>query len=346
MSRDRFHPFEFNGIQGERNLRSSGRSYLLNEEMAIHTLIEIRHLVAVAMLAEELNFTRAAKRLKLSQSGLSRRLIELEHRCHLKLFNRDHATVGLTDAGRAFVEEANLALLHHERATQYAKAANEGIESRLAVGHSPYVDPVMVSTMLAIHLPLHPSLVLHIQSDYSPDLVHGLLTSKLDLAVIAHPGANLQLTTTRISEDPFYIALQEDHPLAAKETLTLNDLRDIPWILFDRKVHPAQYDSILRRAVEEEIMVKSNQTVLTADEALQSVAEDMGVTFLTMTTALLNVRPGIAVRPLIDKELCVEVCLASRAENRSKLVSEFARAFMKRISQALKPTQMTLPMTV
>src|ERR1017187_9034687 len=114
MSRDRFHLFEFNGIQGERNLRSSGRSYLLNEEMAIHTLIEIRHLVAVAMLAEELNFTRAAKRLKLSQSGLSRRLNELESRCGCKLFTRDHANVAITDAGRAFVEEARLSILHRE----------------------------------------------------------------------------------------------------------------------------------------------------------------------------------------------------------------------------------------
>ncbi|HEV3439770.1 MAG TPA: LysR family transcriptional regulator [Gemmata sp.] len=178
----------------------------------MQSLLETRHLLAVAILAEELSFTRAAKRLKLSQSGLSRRLNELESRCGLKLFTRNHAGVAITDAGRAFVEEGKLSHLHHERAIQFAKEASEGVESHLTIGHSPFVDQGLVSALLSIRLPLHPGLAIHMQSDFAPELVHGLLASSLDLALIANPAANRKLTMAKISEAPFYIAIPEDHP--------------------------------------------------------------------------------------------------------------------------------------
>jgi DNA-binding transcriptional LysR family regulator len=198
---------------------------------------------------------------------------------------------------------------------------------------------------LAIHLPLHPKLQLHLQSDFAPDLVHALLTSKLDLALIANPGPNLKLTMTKVTDAPFYIAIREEDSFDSKAAITLDDVRDMPWILFDRRVHPLLHDSILRRASEEGIMVKSHQSIMSASEAIQLVAENMAVAFLTRSGAFRNIRPGVQVRPLADKELRIEICLATRMDNRNKLASEFVRAFMKRIAQVLNPPQMTLPMS-
>ena len=308
------------------------------------TPLETRYLLAAVILAEELSFTGAAKRLRMSQSGVSRRVNELESRCGFKLFNRDHANVVITDAGRAFVEEAKLSLIHDERALEFGKAANEGVESHLTIGRSPYLDPMILSTLFSIRLPLYPNLVLHMQSDFAPELVHGLLTSRLDLALIAHPSPNRKLTMAKITEAPFYIAIPENHPRASKAVFTLEDLRGCTWIVFDRKVHPILHDMIFRRAAEEGVAYKNNQNVLSADEAFQLVAENVGIAFITMTSALRMNRPGIAVRPLVDKELRVELCLASRADNRSKLASEFVRAFMKRIEQIIAPPQMILPL--
>jgi len=302
-------------------------------------------LLAVVFLAEDLIFTRAAKRLKLSQSGLSRRLNELESRCGCKLFTRDHANVAITDAGRAFVEEAKLSIIHSERAIQAAKTAPAGVVSHLTIGHSPYLDPVLTSTLFSIRLPLHPNLLLNMQSDYAPELVHGLLTGKLDLALIANPDASRKLTMTKITEAPFYVAIPDDHPLAARETLTLKDMHGCTWIILDRKVHPTLHDMISRRAAEEGVIYRNNQNVLTAEEAFQLVSENVGIAFLTMASALRSKSPGVTVRPLVDKELRIELYLASRAENRSKLASEFVRAFMKRIEQVLAPPQMILPLS-
>ena len=89
-------------------------------------LIEVRLLVAIVTLSEELNFTNAAKRLGITQSGLSRRVASLEKKYRIELFERDHANVTLTEAGRVFVEEAKLSLMHDERAIEMAKAVTEG----------------------------------------------------------------------------------------------------------------------------------------------------------------------------------------------------------------------------
>ena len=69
---------------------------------------------------------------------------------------------------------------------------------------------------------------------------------------------------------------------------------------------------IVRRAAEEGVAYKNNQNVLSADEAFQLVAESVGIAFITMTSALQTNRPGIAVRPLVDKELRVGLCLGIR----------------------------------
>ena len=255
------------------------------------------------------------------------------------IFERDHANVVLTEAGRVFVEEAKLCLLHDERAVGVAKAVSEGVESVLTIGRSPYADPFLTSALLSIHLPLYPNLHVQLHSDFASELVHDLTVSKLDIALVANPGPNRKLTTTVVSDSPLYVVLPDSSPLVSKESITLVDLRDERWILFERKAHPDMYDAILRRAAEEEIVFRDGLKVLTAEDAAQLVQEDLGVAFLSMAGALKIAERGAIVRPLDDKDLHLQVCMASRADNRSKLVSEFVRAFMRRIGQIRKPPQ-------
>jgi DNA-binding transcriptional LysR family regulator len=148
----------------------------------------------------------------------------------------------------------------------------------------------------------------------------------------------------KISEAPFYIAIRDDHRLASRETLTLEDLRDCTWIVFDRKVHPILHDMILRRAKEEGVRYENNQNVLSAEEAFQLVGENIGIAFLPMASALRTNRPSVTVRPLVDKELRIELFMVSRADDRSKVASEFVRAFRTRIEPIIAPPQMTLPL--
>lgn len=83
--------------------------------------LELRHLYAAVVLAEDLNFTRAAFRLEITQPALSRQIMQLEKQYQFQLFIRDRKhPVRLTEAGRSFVHEARRALLHAERAIRLA----------------------------------------------------------------------------------------------------------------------------------------------------------------------------------------------------------------------------------
>ena len=84
-----------------------------------------RHLEAVITLAEEMHFGRAAERVGLSQSGLSRCIQSAEREANAKLFVRDRRSIEITDAGRSYVEHARISLAHGERAIRSARETKD-----------------------------------------------------------------------------------------------------------------------------------------------------------------------------------------------------------------------------
>jgi DNA-binding transcriptional LysR family regulator len=142
-------------------------------------LPEIRLLQAAIALAEELNFSRAAARLRIDQSTLSKRIMELEGLVGLRLFERNHQLVELTEPGRHFVQEARNALLHTERAVLSATAAARGADEVLNLGKSAYTDPFLVTTLQSVQLPLYPGLRVKLWSNYSHELAHMVAAGKL-----------------------------------------------------------------------------------------------------------------------------------------------------------------------
>src|ERR1700693_5998832 len=162
----------------------------------VFPMVEVRHLHAVIVLAEELNFTRAADRLHITQPALSKQItdLEAEHRFHL--FTRDtRRAVELTDAGRAFVEEARSALFHTERAVHLAHAAHNGSNSVLTVGHSPFANHDWISAMLAIRLPLYPRLGIRLMTQFAMESVQGVLVGEVNLALVTAPPQHSQITS-------------------------------------------------------------------------------------------------------------------------------------------------------
>ena len=108
---------------------------------------------AAVILAEELNFSRAADRLHIVQPTLSKQILELEQQLGFRLFLRNSQSVRMTDAGDQFVREAREVIFHAERAMNLARSAALGAQSVIHIGKSPYVDPYLISTLSAVTLP-------------------------------------------------------------------------------------------------------------------------------------------------------------------------------------------------
>jgi DNA-binding transcriptional LysR family regulator len=309
--------------------------------------LEVRHLHAVIVLAEERNFTRAADRLHITQSTLSKQITEIEQQHRFHLFTRNNKkNVQLTEVGRIFVEEARSALLHIDRAVQLGRAALDGSDSILTVGHSPDTDQAWVSAILAIRLALYPKLRIQLISEFSSELVRSVIAGELNLALVTAPPGNSQITAAAFAETHLYAALPQAHAAAQKELIALQDLARDEWILFARRVHPVIHDAILDAARREGITPKHVHDIITTQQAVHLACEHVGVAILTKPTALGFGAEGVVLRPLSETSLCFQTCLIMRTDDDSQLANEFARSFLRKCApQYLPPMQLELPLS-
>jgi DNA-binding transcriptional LysR family regulator len=295
-------------------------------------------------LAEELHFTRAADRLRITQSAFSKQIKEIEAQNKFRLFTRKNKrTVELTNVGRIFVEEARLALLHIDRAVQFGHAVHRGDNSVLCIGHSPDVEEACVSNILAIRLPLYPNVRLQLISEFSSELVRSVIAGELNLALVTAPPQNSQIISVPFAQRPLYAALPKGHAVAHKESIALEDLEQDEWILFTRRVHPGLHDAIMGAAQREGIIPKREHDIVTDQQAVHLVSEHLGVAFLTKVPAFDDNAAGVVVRPLSDTSLRFTTCVIMRKDDDSRLANEFARSFLrKHAPQQLPPKQMEL----
>jgi len=309
--------------------------------------LDVRHLYSVVILSEELNFTRAAHRLRITQSALSRQITELEKQHGFQLFNRDRRRAAqLTEAGRTFVREARSALLHADRAIHLARAAHHEHENVLSIGHEPHAEQTWISTLLTLGLPLFPNLKVRLMANFAMELVRSVLASELQVAVVAAPPVDGKLTSVSFAQTQLYAVLPESHSAVHNERVRLRDLANDEWILFPRRINTTVYDAITETATKEGIRVRRAHEIITAEHAFHLVSERAGVAILPKPNALERRLHCVMVVPLSDSSLSFETCLIMRHDDDSKLVNEFARAFLRRHVRKLGGSrQMELPLS-
>jgi DNA-binding transcriptional LysR family regulator len=300
---------------------------------------------SVLALAEELHFGRAARRLRISQPMLTKNIQDLEALVGGPLFLRDRKHVVLSDAGRAYVQQARLSVLYGERAVQSARAVMQGMDETFHVGRTPYADPFLVSTLLSIQLPLFPRLKIDLVSKFSLNLIDDLLAGMLDLAIANDPPESPLLTRVQVADQPFYIAMSRREELARHPAVSLDQMGGRRWILFERQLHPPLYDAIMHAATQRGIRPLSIQHVTAPEEAFPFVADGSAIALVVKTGALLMARNGVTVRPLNEPSLNLKTCLVCRADDDSKIASEFVRAYMRKMPDKKKHQQLPLPIS-
>ena len=210
--------------------------------------MELRHLRYFVAVAEELNFGRAAERLRIAQPPLSRQIRDLEREIGAPLFERVPRGVEMTPAGRAFLPEARLTLAQAERAQRTAQRAADGESGRLRVGfveaatHSGILPDVL--SFFRAHLP---SIGLSLFELDPLRQAEAFQDGRIDIGILHSPplDAARWLRVEPIHAEPVILALPKAHPLAGKSRLSLASLADEPFVGFPRVVAPEIYDDII-----------------------------------------------------------------------------------------------------
>lgn len=305
--------------------------------------IDLRLMRAAVAVADELNFSRAARRLRVSQPALSKQIQDLEGYLHAAVFDRDHQRVLLTDAGRAFVQEARLSLTHHQLAIQAARSVAQGADSILNFGQSPYMDPFLTSIISTVQLPLFPDLRIHVSSAVSPELVRQVEAGELDLALVAQGPEQRKLASFELAQTPFYVLMEGSSSLADHESLTIDRLDGVPWIMFAQHVHPFLYEGLMKHAIANGVVPRERHHMTSAEQAAQLVNRIGGVAFLTRHGAWKVALDGLTLRPLVEPDLRIRSVLVARTDA-GRVVGEFVRAAVKKVKKLTEPEQGKLPL--
>ena len=195
--------------------------------------MELRHLRYFVATAEEGSFVQAARRLSVAQPALSKQVRDLETELGVPLFLRLPRGVRLTQAGEAFLTEARGTLAAAARAVTRARCAAEGGASDLEFAHGELaVYTAIIEDLLAAFRDAHPEAQVRVSSTSDADTFKALRERQVDVASVfiaqwPVKGFDALRLVDCVTKG---VLLPASHPLAARPSVRLADLRNLTWL--------------------------------------------------------------------------------------------------------------------
>jgi DNA-binding transcriptional LysR family regulator len=190
--------------------------------------MELRQLEYFVAVAEERNFTRAAERVHISQSGVSAQIRQLERELGAELFDRTARTVTLTDAGRAALDHARATLAAAGAVGQAVGEVTGLIRGTLVVGMVIGCTVTPLFDALAAFHRAHPGVEISLLEDNSDRLVEAVRLGTVDVALVGTAAAPEGLEALTIISERLVVVVPDGHPLASRRRVVLRDVAAHP----------------------------------------------------------------------------------------------------------------------
>ncbi len=248
-------------------------------------LRDLKYLVA---LADHRHFGKAAAASFVSQPTLSTQIRKLEDELGVALVERAPRKVMLTPAGREAAERARRIVAEIEQMKEAARRSRDPEAGTVRLGLFPTLGPYLLPHVIPGLRARFPKLELLLVEDKSDQLLAQLADGRLDAALLALPVHDERLHAEFLFEEPFVLAVPEDHPLAGRSSLTLDDLHDLQLLLLeDGHCLRDQALDVCHLAGASE---KSEFRATSLETLRQMVAAGVGATLL----------PALAVKPPVS----------------------------------------------
>ena len=257
-------------------------------------LRDLRYLVA---LADERHFGRAAERCFVSQPTLSAQIRKLEEYLGVALFERRPRRVSLTETGAKVVERARRTLQEADAIVEVARTDRDPLAGPLKLALIPTVGPYLLPHVAAPLRKAVPRLKLMLYEYQTAPLLEKLRDGGIDLGIIALPMDTEGLETTVLYDEPFTLAVPANHPLADRDRVKLDDLKDETLLLLEDghclRDHALSVCSRIRLNQEQDYRATSLETLR------QMVAAGHGITLLPELAAAAPVGTarGLKIKP-------------------------------------------------
>ncbi|MDB6066579.1 MAG: putative Uncharacterized HTH-type transcriptional regulator YnfL, partial [Pedosphaera sp.] len=294
--------------------------------------MELRHLRYFVAVAEELNFTRAAEKLRLAQPSLTRQIHNLEEELGVTLLDRTKNQVSLTEEGMSFLVDAKRLVALSVESVKSVQRFGRGESSQLNVGYLFKFNFDLLPSTLSTFYQTCPEIKVNL-FDMSPaEQLRALEARKIDLAFVGlRPSAANETTAAlnweRVANHDVVVVLPAFHPLAKKSTVLVRDLKLLFFVALSEETHPGSRDWLTGLCREAGFSPRILQDVGLESGLMTFVAEGLGVTLAREQIKKLA-HPGVVFRPLAATAKA-DYWIAWHGENRSKALAQYIEIVKK-----------------
>ncbi|MDP4025368.1 LysR substrate-binding domain-containing protein [Methylobacterium sp. NEAU 140] len=293
--------------------------------------IDLRHLRAFAALGRELHFGRAADGLQLAQPALTKTIKQLEAEVGVPLLVRTTRRVELTEAGKVFLAETTSVAAQIAQAVERARYAARGLRGDLRVAYTDFAINGRLPHFLRDFNSAHGDIRLDLVFMPTVHQRVAILKQTIDVGFLYGESNHRAVKCLNFDAGTYVAVLPANHPLAAKEVLTLSELRDQKfvfgtgdsWSIFRNDV----FAECRARGFFPDIALEATNT----DGIFGLVIAGAGVAVYSSCIGNLP-RQGVAVRPLSDLSTKLPITVVWERSNRSELLDTFLR-FLRRWTQ-------------
>jgi DNA-binding transcriptional LysR family regulator len=284
--------------------------------------VELRHLRYFVAVADELNFRRAAARLRISQPPLSQQIRRLEDELGVPLFRRTRRLVELTAGGRALLERARPLLEEVERLPALVARAARGETGVLTLGFVASSSYALLPAILRAFRDERPDVVVRLRELSSARQLAALASRSIDVGLLRPPVRAPAIETAPLLDEPFVVALPHDHRLARKQTIRVRELAGEPFVLFPPALGGGFSELVLQLCATAGFTPRVEQEADELQTIVNLVAAGVGVSLVPSALTELR-RPDVTYRPLAGSRIRLELLVARRADDDSALTGRF-----------------------
>ena len=298
--------------------------------------LEIRHLRLVVAVCEEGGLTRAGERLHLTQSALSHQLRQVEESLGVSLFTRAKKRMVLTDAGEELVQKARQILAEMADLESSLRDRALGRRGTLRLATHCYTCYEWLPPLLKRFYRSYPNVDVQIVADATADPLDALRRGQIDLAIVSSPVEEPDVDTFDLFSDELLLLVAPAHPLAAKEYVTAQDLRDQHLLLYSPPSENHFYRAFLAHVPEP----PRNVTMIKLTEAiLAMVRAGLGVTAAARWAVADELRSGRLAGVRIGEEGFFREWRAAVRASQRRAVRDYIAGFIDLVAESSAPVR-------
>jgi len=292
--------------------------------MNTESRLELRQLRYFVAVAEEKHFGRAAVRLHMTQPPLSQTIQALEEMLGTALFARTKRSVALTPAGLALLPEAQRILQQASALPDLARRAASGASGLLSLSFISTADYSILPPLLQRFRARYPQVQIDLREATTDVQLEDLMQGKIDAGLLLPPlpdKSQAALDYLPLLSEPLVAAVPSG-VVRGKNAVTLKSLRELPLIIFPRRISPAFHDTILSCFRDAGVTPHIGQEAIQMQTIVGLVSAGMGMALVPQSVSNLQ-RPGVDYRPLSGKAPLIETGLAWRRDSASPVLRAF-----------------------